>query len=178
VRIAQDEPYYLIPAKFVYVFQNRSHFKNNFSNTMDNLKNSVNVREAVPFFMVTNMDSSLNFYVQGLGFELKNKWEPRGKIEWCLLQLDSASIMLQEYRQDVPAEKLGEGVSIYFICEDALTIYDRIVSQGLSPSEPFVGNNMWVVGMKDPNGYNIFFENTTDVPEGTRYSDWIKTMPG
>jgi hypothetical protein len=37
-----------------------------------------------------------------------------------------------------------------------------------------VGNNLWVVQLKDPDGYNIFFESPTDVPEETRYSDWVK----
>ena len=83
--------------------------------------------------------------------------------------------MLQEYTQNPPTEKLGEGVSIYFICEDALTIYKQIITNGLSTSEPFVGNNMWVVGLRDPDGYNIFFESPTDVPEETMYSDWVKT---
>ena len=143
---------------------------------MDNLKTNSNVKQAVPFFMVVNMDSSLNFYTKGLDFELKNKWDPRGKIEWCWLQLDNVSIMLQEYRQIPSTEKLDDGVSIYFICEDALTIYNRIISRGLSTSEPFVGNNMWVVGLKDPDSHNIFFESPTDLPEETLYSDWIKTI--
>src|SRR5687768_18532245 len=143
---------------------------------MDNLKNSSNVKQAVPFFMVVNMDNSLNFYTKGLAFELKNKWQPRGKIEWCWLQLDNASIMLQEFSHNPSTEKLGEGVSIYFICEDAVTIYNRIIANGLSASEPFVGNNMWVVGLKDPDGYNIFFESPTDTPEETKYSDWAKTI--
>jgi lactoylglutathione lyase len=83
--------------------------------------------------------------------------------------------MLQEYRQGIPTENLGGGVSIYFICEDALLVYQKIISNGFSPSEPFVGNNMWVVGLKDPDGYNIFFESPTDVPEETKYSDYIET---
>lgn len=135
---------------------------------------SSSVKQAVPFFMVTSMDRSLSFYVQGLNFELKNKWEPGGKIEWCWLQLGGAAIMLQEYRERSTIEKLGVGVSIYFICEDALKVYDRIVSAGLPVSEPFVGNSMWVVGLKDPDGYNIFFESDTDVPEGTTFLDWSK----
>lgn len=134
-----------------------------------------NVKQSVPFFMVTNMDRSLYFYIEKLGFAIKNKWEPGGKIEWCWLQLGNASIMLQEYRQNPPTDRLGEGVSVYFICEDALTIYRQICSNGLSASEPFVGNNMWVVGLKDPDGYNIFFESPTDVPEETMYSDWKRT---
>ena len=56
-----------------------------------------------------------------------------------------------------------------------LAIYNQIVSNALSVSEPFVGNNMWVVGLKDPDGYNIFFESPTSVPEETTYSDWVKT---
>lgn len=30
---------------------------------------SVNVKHAVPFFGVTNMESSLRFYIDGLGFK-------------------------------------------------------------------------------------------------------------
>lgn len=138
-------------------------------------RDNINVKQAVPFFMVVNMDKSLNFYINGLGFQLINKWEPNGKIEWCLLQLENASIMLQEYRQSPPNEKLGEGVSICFMCEDALTIYDQITLRGFLLSEPFVGNNLWVVGLKDPDGYNIVFESPTDVPEETLYSEWLKT---
>lgn len=136
--------------------------------------NNSNVKQAVPFFMIMKMEDSLNFYINGLGFELKIKWEPKGKIEWCWLQLGEASLMLQEYRKKPATENLGEGVSICFICEDALKIYDQITTRGFSTQEPFVGNNYWVVQLKDPDGYNILFESPTDVPEETVYSDWIK----
>ena len=126
--------------------------------------------------MVASMDSSLDFYIKGLDFTLKNKWEPRGKIEWCWLQLDNASIMLQEYRE-LPAQiNPVVGVSIYFLCEDALAIYHRTLSRGLQVAEPFVGNNMWVVGLNDPDGYKIYFESPTDVPEETIYSNWMKNI--
>jgi predicted enzyme related to lactoylglutathione lyase len=137
--------------------------------------NNLNVKQAVPFFMVTKMDNSIRFYIERLGFYIKNQWEPGGKIEWCWLQLDNASIMLQEYRQNPPAEKSGIGVSVYFICDDALAMYKQIISNGLHAAEPFVGNNMWVVRIKDPDGYNIFFESPTEVPEETMYADWLKT---
>ena len=139
----------------------------------NDLKNIANVKQAVPFFMVIDMNKSLDFYIKGLGFELKHKWEPEGSIEWCWLQFDDASIMMQEYRTNIPTEKRGEGVSVCFICEDALKIYKKIISHGLSTSSnPFVGNNAWVVELKDPDGYNILFESSTGVPEGTKYSEW------
>jgi lactoylglutathione lyase len=142
---------------------------------MNNPIKAVNIKQAIPLFMVTSMESSLNFYVQGLNFKLKNKWEPRGTIEWCHLQLENVSIMLQEYRQNPSISNLGKGISIYFICEDALAIYKEILVKGLSVSEPFVGNGMWVFGLRDPDGYNIFFESPTDLSEETMYSDWVRS---
>jgi catechol 2,3-dioxygenase-like lactoylglutathione lyase family enzyme len=65
---------------------------------------SVNVKQAVPFFGVTNMEASLRFYVDGLGFKMKHSWipdraedKPDGRIRWCWLQLGDAAIMLQEF---------------------------------------------------------------------------------
>lgn len=142
---------------------------------MDNPAENPNVKQAVPFFMVTDMEKSLHFYLRGLGFKLKIRWEPSGTIEWCWLQLGEASLMLQEYRNNVPTEKHGVGVSIAFMCNDALKIYRDIVERGLVPKEPFVGNNLWVTEIRDPDGYHLFFESPADVPEETRYSEWIKT---
>jgi hypothetical protein len=56
-----------------------------------------NVKQVVPFFMVSNMDRSLSFYIEGLGFTRKNQWIVDGKIRWCWLELGDAAIMLQEY---------------------------------------------------------------------------------
>lgn len=134
-----------------------------------------NIQLAVPFFMVTSMDASLQFYVDKLGFALINKWTPRGKIEWCWLQRDGVSIMLQEPRnkkQFNETEK-GRGVSICFQCKDALALYLEFTKQDIEIKEPFVGNNMWVVCFTDPDGYRLDFESPTDVPEETMYSDWI-----
>ena len=41
---------------------------------------SENVKQAVPFFHVTNIDTSLRFYIDGLGFARTNQWTPEGRI--------------------------------------------------------------------------------------------------
>ena len=139
---------------------------------MSNLE--MNLKQAVPFFMVTGIDRSLDFY-RGLGFEVKIDWKPQGRIEWCWLEREGVAIMLQEYREGFkPNEKLGQGFSVCFMCKDALALYKQFLQTGLSPQEPFVGNNLWVVNLKDPDDYSISFESPTDVPEETMYSDWIK----
>jgi len=131
-----------------------------------------NVKQAVPFFGVSDMEASLRYYVDGLGFELKNKWTVDGKVRWCWLELDDVGLMLQEFLVDekhnfTPEGKLGQGVSICFMCEDALKFYREVRSRNIEASRPFVGNNMWVTSLNDPDGYRLDFESYTDVPEDT-----------
>jgi uncharacterized glyoxalase superfamily protein PhnB len=136
-----------------------------------------NVQQAVPFFMISNMEASLRFYVEGLGFQRINQWIVDGKIRWCWLQLGGAALMLQEYRPDSPLAnaKLGEGISVCFQCKDALAIFHEARTRGLAPRTPFVGNNMWVTILADPDGYKLDFESPTDAPEETIYADTSST---
>jgi catechol 2,3-dioxygenase-like lactoylglutathione lyase family enzyme len=136
---------------------------------------ATNVTQAVPFFMVEDMPRSTHFYVDGLGFEITHRWEPEGILRWCSMRLGDAALMLQEYRKEDnhstrPQGKLGQGVSICFMCEDALAIYRDIKSRGIEAQTPFVGNAMWVVSVTDPDGYRLDFESATDVPEETVFS--------
>lgn len=134
------------------------------------------VKQAVPFLLVSDMEASLRFYVEGLGFEMTEKWIFDGTVRWCWLRRGGASLMLQDFRHEdgkthVPADKLGVGVSIVFVCADALAIYREVTGRGLRAGRPFVGNGMWVTSLEDPNGYHIDFESCTHVPEETEYSE-------
>lgn len=142
-------------------------------------KTEPNVKQAVPFFIVSNVEESIHYYVNGLGFEMTKKWVDEGKLRWCWLQFGGTALMLQEFRKEghdswVPEGKVGEGVSIYFICEDALSIYREVTSRGIHVSRPFVRNGMWVTGLSNPDGYKIYFESETDVPEETVFSEHEK----
>jgi catechol 2,3-dioxygenase-like lactoylglutathione lyase family enzyme len=144
--------------------------------TAINVKAAANVKQAVPFFMVTDMEASLRFYVDGLGFVMTNKWTPEGRIEWCWLELGDVALMLQEYRlPNRPAAAasgaLGIGVSVCLMCDDAIAIYRDIVARGVDAQRPFVGNGLWVTSVRDPDGYRLDFESPTDVPEETVYSE-------
>jgi catechol 2,3-dioxygenase-like lactoylglutathione lyase family enzyme len=134
-----------------------------------------NLKQVVPFLGVTDMERSLRFYLDGLGFALKHKWEPEGRIRWCWLTRGGASIMLQEFVKEGhgrrrPEGVLGQGVNLCFQCEDAVALYREFRSRGIEAQEPFVGNNMWVTVLRDPDGYKLDFETPTDVPEDTKLS--------
>jgi len=138
-----------------------------------------NIKETVPFLAVSDMQKSLDFYVNGLGFEIQYQWVPKDRIMWCKLINGNGTLMLQEHHQMDAGimdgqGRAGIGMSIYFICEDALKIYSQMIDKGFDASEPFVGNNMWVTSVNDPDGYSIFFESVTAVAEGTKFSEWTK----
>jgi catechol 2,3-dioxygenase-like lactoylglutathione lyase family enzyme len=142
---------------------------------IDSAFTNPNVKQAVPFFHVTSMESSLRFYVDGLGFQMKRRWVPipeqghpnGGRVRWCWLELGEAAIMLQELLpENRPSEALGAGVSVSFMCEDALALHREFKSREvIMPQRPFVGNGLWVVPLTDPDGYRIEFASPTDAPE-------------
>ena len=145
--------------------------------TLPKSQTSANVQQAVPFFMIKDMERSLRFYVDGLGFEMTRKWIDDGKLRWCWLKIGDAALMLQEYgppkpgHQPPPIEKHGVGVSVCFQCQDALAIYREFKSRGVEAKQPFVGNSMWVTSVVDPDGYKLDFESVTDAPEESVYED-------
>lgn len=141
---------------------------------------SANVKQAVPFFGITNMETSLRFYVDALGFKMKYSWipdraedKPDGRIRWCWLELGDAAIMLQEFLPERrPKDPLGTGTSVCFMCQDALALYREFKVRGVATRQrPFVGNHLWVVPVSDPDGYRIDFESPTQTPEDTELEE-------
>jgi hypothetical protein len=120
--------------------------------------------QAVPFFAVANIEESSRWYIDRLGFTMTKSWRPEGKLEWCWLEIGDAALMLQEYRK-LPDGVLGAGVSICFVCDDAIAFYREVKARGVDAKRPFVGNGMWVTSMTDPDGYQLHFESVTDAPE-------------
>jgi len=132
--------------------------------------NPENVNQVVPFLRVSSLDRSIPFYIDGLGFTMQQKWEPGGTLRWCWLTLGGASLMLQEFAKP-PDSKVGVGVSLAFQCADAVALYRDFTKRGLAPSEPQVGNSLWVTSLTDPDGYHLEFASPTDVPEETKLSE-------
>lgn len=134
------------------------------------------LRQAVPFFKVADMDRSLAFYRDGLRFEMRNKWEVDGQLRWCWLARGEVALMLQQFPTEGhdswrPDGKVGEGVSICIMCDDARAIYRELRSRAVDASLPFVGNSLWVTSVADPDGFRLDFESPAEEPEDTQYSE-------
>src|SRR5215813_13330586 len=99
-------------------------------------KQSFTIRQVVPFLLVHDLEASRRFYIDGLGFQITRHWVDDGKMRWCWMEIGGAALMLQEFWRDgrhrnVPGSAVGVGVTITFICDDALAVYRTVVSRGI-----------------------------------------------
>jgi lactoylglutathione lyase len=123
-----------------------------------------NLQQVVPFLYVSDMDRSIPFYVDGLGFEIKDRWDDNGKLRWCWLQRDDVALMLQEDWKSGPnmreySGKRGEGISLCVKCQDALAFQKEVTAKGIATQEPFEGNDLWWVNIVDPDGYELTYQS-------------------
>ena len=120
------------------------------------------IQELVPLLFVEDIDVSVAFYTDKLGFEISMKWEPEGKIMWCRLERGAAALMLQSACPDedgVRAERI-KGVGFFFLRPDAQLMFEEFSAKGLNlepPQVAFYGMNQ--LFLKDPDGYELCFQN-------------------
>lgn len=134
---------------------------------------AVQVHEVVPFLHPVSMEKSLAFYRDLLGFRIALSWPSPDDVRWCRLEHGHAALMLQEpgdLHRRPPGTPLGQGMSLTFTCSNALAVYDAVVGAGVVAEEPMVGNHMWVVVLRDPDGCRIEFESSTLDPEESTLS--------
>ena len=84
--------------------------------------------------------------------------------------------MLQEFRkrrsERLGAHRKGLRRSISLIQVPGRDcLLSRVKAKGIDASEPQVGNSLWVTGLRDPDGYRLFFSSRTDVAEETKLSE-------
>ena len=122
----------------------------------------------VPLLSVSDIERTVAYYVDGLGFEMKSEWIKDGKLRWSMLQYPGgAALMVQEYDPGKgPEGKPGAGVTMYVMCDDAVAFHEQVTQRGVEANEPFIGNGMHVVELTDPDGFRISFESPTSGASG------------
>jgi glyoxylase I family protein len=119
------------------------------------------VQELWPLLRVTEIERSIAFYRDQLGFDVVGDARSEDRIFWCRLKRGGASIMLQQAcAEDGPAEGRGRGVGFFVVCDDADALYDELTSRGLKlkpPTTAYYG--MRQVFVPEPDGYEICFES-------------------
>ena len=113
-----------------------------------------------PLIWVTDMRRSLDFYRDGLGFELVASWELPQGIAWCRLERGPISLMLQLAPGDVPPPVEGQAAELFILCDDAHALHAEFVARGIQATQPKrMEYDMLQFRVTDPDGYPIWFEN-------------------
>lgn len=121
-----------------------------------------------PLLWVQDIQRSVAFYVDRLGFTLSKQAGEGPELYWCEVEREGAALMLQQNDPDRPwPDPPAPTVHFYIVCEDADALHEEFGSAGLELEPPTVawyGMNQLMV--KDPDGYGLCFENpTSPTPE-------------
>ena len=121
-----------------------------------------NVRATVPLVRVADIERSLAFYCDQLGFTLRGRWDPDGKLAWCLLAMEGAQLMLQQagpQHADGLAQSGGD-IELFFVCEDVDALRERFLGRGVDAPPPTVAfYGMRQLTVADPDGRSLCFEH-------------------
>lgn len=122
------------------------------------------VRALWPLLTVRDLQRSMAFYTQTLGFEVAGKAEGAEGVFWCRIRRGGACLMLQQ--QETAASPLSgpaPSVEFYFVCDDVDEIFEELCGKELvlePPSEAYYGMKQLFV--PDPDGYAVVFESPTE----------------
>jgi len=124
-----------------------------------------------PYIEVFDMPTSLRFYRDILGFEKKMSSGEGDDVDWVLLDLYGAILMLNTaYEKDSrppqpdPTRMLGhQDICFYFGSTDIDALYQYFLSQGLELEAPGITGYGWkAIYLKDPDYYGLCFHRPVD----------------
>jgi len=116
-----------------------------------------------PVLIVDEIEPSLKFWIDRLGFE-KTVEVPEGdKLGFVILQKDGAEVMLQSresVKKDVgPAADavLKAGSSLYIEVDDFNAVLERVKGMEVIVPERTTFYGMREIGVSEPNGHTVIF---------------------
>ena len=128
----------------------------------------IEIQGLTPLLQVYDMQSSLAFYCDVLGFELLEKAGPPDDIGWVMLKLNKSYLMLNTLYEmadrpqtpDMQRFQSHQDTCLYFMCEDPDRVYDHIIQNGIKADKPAVAPyGMKQLYFSDPDGYSICFQS-------------------
>ena len=124
---------------------------------------SLRLRDIAPGFTVNDLQQSIAFYVDALGFTVQERWETDGELQGVMLRAGNCRIGLSQddfaKGRDRPK---GIGMSVWLTTiQDLEQVVTRIKEAGVTLEQdlaemPWGGRAFTVV---DPDGFRVTFTN-------------------
>jgi glyoxylase I family protein len=124
-------------------------------------------KDVTPLLQVFDMEKSVAFYRDLLGFAVVNEWRPDGHFYWAMLKLGGAVVMLNaKYEDDqrpptpdARANAVHADITLYFDCADVDGAYAFLRDKGVDAKPPAVAHyGMKQLYLKDPDGFELCFQ--------------------
>lgn len=131
---------------------------------------NLGIGDHVPMLLCRDVQESIKFYVEVLGFRIEDRMDDVGLTGWASLSHGSNRIMLASpsyLTTPVPNEdgKLDSDVVHYFHCEDIVGIREHLVDAGVDVSPFFVRfYRKKEIEFRDVDGRMLIFGEDTDEP--------------
>lgn len=127
------------------------------------------IKNIVPMLATGDMDASIAFYRDVLGFEVGDRFESGGTMWWCELARDGQSLMLTQHAVDAAQAGAREGfgqtsINVY-LSDGIAALHARLVQRGVAVSDlrvTFYGIKEF--DLRDPSGYTLLIGQATDEP--------------
>ena len=126
------------------------------------------IGEHVPMLVCTDVQASIKFYCDLLGFEVADRMDDVGLTGWASLTRGTNRIMLTSASYLKAPEKNEDGsldsdVIHYFHCEDVVGIHSHLKNAGISVSDFYVRfYRKKEIEFFDPDGRLLIFGEDTD----------------
>lgn len=128
---------------------------------------AITFEDSCTLLQVFDMNTSLSFYCEILGFMVHDKAGPETDIGWVWLRKGNINLMLNTAyempdRPGVPdAARLAahDDTCIYFSCREVDECYRYLLEKGINADKPSVTSyGMKQLYVHDPDGYNLCFQ--------------------
>ena len=124
---------------------------------------SLRLRDIAPGFTVSDLQKSMTFYVDALGFTVHERWEYEGELRGVMLRAGNCRIGLSQDDFAKGRDRVkGLGMSVWLTTiQDLETLVARIKQNGISLEQeleemPWGGRAFTLV---DPDGFRITLTN-------------------
>lgn len=120
-----------------------------------------------PLIQVFDMNISLKFYCEVLGFNIHESAGQKDNLNWVWLKLNNTDLMLnaayetpkRPERPDAASIAAHDDTVLYFGCPNVEEAYKILLSKGLKVNPPIVAlYAMKQLYLHDPDGYGLCFQ--------------------
>ena len=124
---------------------------------------SLRLREIAPGFTVNDLQKSIAFYVDGLGFTVHERWENQGELQGVMLRAGRCRIGLSQddFAKGRDRAK-GIGMSVWLTTVQELELVVERIKQNGIPLEQELAEMPWggrAFSLVDPDGFRLTFTN-------------------